>query len=179
MIPDDTYDYDNITSVNFTFSWPTHSGLINDISLKLYIPIFCESDIVVELEHEDSWYTIVYGWGDCEEDFGESAENPLVIKLSGDLDGTDSDDYLSPFTNGIYYIYDDDLYDDVENYLYADGDWTVHIYDEAGGDIGHVEFVEFGFEVITHECGNGIIMYTEECDDGNTEPADGCSIRCK
>lgn len=30
-----------------------------------------------------------------------------------------------------------------------------------------------------HECGNGVLEYTEECDDGNLENGDGCSASCQ
>ena len=37
---------------------------------------------------------------------------------------------------------------------------------------------EFGFRVFCPICGNGALEEGESCDDGNTEPNDGCDARC-
>lgn len=41
------------------------------------------------------------------------------------------------------------------------------------------EYAEFGFRVFCPICGNGALEEGEACDDGNTEPNDGCDARCR
>jgi cysteine-rich repeat protein len=67
----------------------------------------------------------------------------------------------------------------------AMGDWTISVYDDAGGDTGTL--VEWGLILAPigaptcpdpPVCGNGIVEDGEDCDDGNNMDGDGCSANC-
>ncbi|KAL4421057.1 hypothetical protein ABPG77_001352 [Micractinium sp. CCAP 211/92] len=57
--------------------------------------------------------------------------------------------------------------------------WRVHDVTGHGHDLFAAE--EPRWEVVRHlaACGNGVLEGLEECDDGNTQPGDGCDATCK
>ncbi|MBN1771329.1 MAG: hypothetical protein JXB32_08720 [Deltaproteobacteria bacterium] len=51
------------------------------------------------------------------------------------------------------------------------GRWCV-----PGGDV--VEDIEADTAEVSRTCGDGVVDLTEECDDGNADDTDGCTVRC-
>jgi cysteine-rich repeat protein len=65
------------------------------------------------------------------------------------------------------------------------GNWTLEIFDDAGGDVGNL--VQWSLHIAPGEptcpglpvCGNGVLEEGEDCDDGNVLDGDGCSAICR
>ena len=64
------------------------------------------------------------------------------------------------------------------------GNWTLSVFDDAGGDTGTL--VQWSLHIAPGTpacpdlpvCGNGILEDGEDCDDGNNVSGDGCSANC-
>lgn len=139
------------------------------------------SDIVVYLEREDDWYllwdnSLISGenLGDYDDPFyvGTYASDSIC-----DFSAPADDDYFEP-----YYCDEEDgpetcgedyeggcktelsLFDLIGTN--ADGDWTIHIFDSSEEDEGILRSVYLGIYYGGKRCGDRIVMYDEECDDG-------------
>jgi cysteine-rich repeat protein len=60
----------------------------------------------------------------------------------------------------------------------ANGDWTLTVADDSGGEAGRLEGWSLRL-LVPARCGNGVVDAGEQCDDGNGGNGDGCDANCQ
>jgi subtilisin-like proprotein convertase family protein len=123
------YDYSYATD---TISVPVGTGSIGDVNIRVEITHSWQGDMGIDVEHlgntENLWDHRCGSWDNI---FGTFDEEGWEIYCTGIGQGPSGDNHilLDGYYSGYGILSDFDGMD-------ADGDWTISIYDWAGGDTG-------------------------------------------